>query len=321
MRNLIIAVVCLALAGFLFTAWKIQRDVARGVDGAVMMMSPYAVVQYDGVSATLTGELTVDGIRARIKGYTDEFYIDRIGIDTPSFLSLMKLRDMEKLVTSGDDFLPAYFGIVVEGLRMPVDADYGSEAHSARLAKLGVQDSLSPAAECTGKYGLSPSALLAMGYEEYDLSMSALIRHNSDDYDVEITSSSTDMWNLELELKLVGNMLTELAKGTRYRPKMREMRIEYTDESMNERIVDYCKRRGLSEDEIHTAMLDSFKFMGEDNGIEFSENILDPFVEFLGDRDTFILTAKPREPLNLSQISLYSPKDVPALLLLEAEVR
>jgi hypothetical protein len=318
-KKLIIALVCLAVAGFLYASWKIKRDVAKGVDAAVVSMSPYAVVQYDGVSATLTGELTVNGIRARVKGFTDEIYIDRIGIDTPSFLSLMKLGNMEKLARSGDNFLPKYFGIVVEGFKMPVDADYVSEAHAARLEQLGVEDASDPGIECTGKYGLSPAALLAMGYKEYDLSMSAGLRQRDNDYAVEITSSGTDMWSLDAELILVGDMFTEMSKGSRYRPKMSEMRIEYTDQSRNERMVDYCKRLGLSDDEVQTAMLDSFDFLGKDNGVEFNKDIKEQFAEFLGGRETFILTAKPREPLNLSQISLYNPKDVPALLLLEAE--
>jgi len=321
MRNLLIAAIVLAVGGFLFTSWKIKRDVADGVDVAVMMMSPYAVVQYEGVSATLTGELTVDGIRARVKGFKDEFFIDRIGIDTPSFLTLMKFGDMQRLVMSGDDILPEYFGIIVEGLRLPVDADYGHKLHADRLAELGVEGSETPGDECTGKYGLSPAALLSMGYEEYDLSLSARFRQRDRDYAIEIKSSAADMWSVDGEFVLVGDMLSEIAMGRRSRPKMSEMRLEYTDLSMNERIVDYCRRRGLSDDEIRAAMLDSFAFMGRDNGIEFDEYVMDPFVEFLNGGNTFVMTAKPLEPITLSQISLYHPSDVPALLQLSAEVR
>ena len=321
MRNLIIGVVVVAAGAFLFASWKIQRDVAKGVDMAIMTMSPFVLVQYDGVSATLTGELTIDGVRARIKGFSDEILIDRIGIDTPSFLSLMKFRDMQKLVTSGEDVLPKYFGIMIEGWRMPVDADYGRTLHAERLKTLAVSDADSPRNECTGKYGLSPEALVAMGYEEYDLSLSAHFRQRDGDYTVEIKTDGVDMYTVDAELVLVGDMLTELAKGSRYRPKMSEMRIEYTDDSMGERITAYCQRRGLSDDEIHLAMIDSFEFMGQQYGVEFDEYVLDPYIEFLSGGRTFVISAKPNEPVSLSQISLYNPKDVPALLQLSAEVR
>lgn len=320
MRNLIISVVLLAVGGYLYASWQIQRDVAKGVDMAVMTMSPYATVEYKGVSATLTGELTVDGIRVRLKGFDDEIYIDRIGIDTPSFLTLMKFGDIPKLVASGDDILPEYFGLLIEGWRMPVNADYGYELHAERIAELGVDDAEYVDSECTGKYGLPPAALIAMGYEDYDISMSAQFRNRNSDYAVDIVSTMNDMWKVDAELILAGDMMTELAKGNRYRPKMSEMRIEYTNLSIIERMGAYCKQRGLTDDQIRTAMVESFKFLGEDNGVEFDEFMLEQFVEFLSGGKTFVISAHPREPVGLSQISLYSPKDVPALLRLSAEV-
>lgn len=321
MRNLIIGVIIIAAGAFLFTSWKIQRDVAEGVDMAVMAMSPFAIVQYDGVSATLTGELTINGVRARVKGFDDEILIDKIGIDTPSFLSLMKFRDMPKLIASGKDILPKYFGVMVEGWRMPVDADYGYRLHAERLEKLNVSDADSPANECTGKYGLSPEALVAMGYKDYNLSVSAHFRQRDGDYTVQIRQDGADMYKIDAELVLVGDMLTEVAKGSRYRPKMREMRFEFTDDSMGDRMIAYCERRGLTREEIDLAMIDSFEFMGQQYGVEFDEYVLDPYIEFLAGGETFIVSAKPNEPVTLSQISLYNPKDVPALLQLSAEVR
>lgn len=321
MRNLIIASIVLAVGAFLFISWTIKRDVAESVDMAVMMMAPYAVVQYEGVSATLTGELTVDGVRARVKGFDDEFYIDRIGIDTPSFLTLMKLGDMDNLGKPAEDILPRYFGMMIEGFRMPVDADIGRKLYAARLEELGVEGEVPAAARCTGKYGFSPASLAAMGYDDYELSLSARFRQRDSGYAIEIDTSSEDMWQADAELVLVGNMLTEFAKGSRYRPRMSELRIEYTDRSMNERMARHCKQLGLSDDEIRAAMLDSFKFMGKDNGIEFDEYVLDPFNEFLAGGKTLVVTAKPHEPVTLSQISLYKPEDVPALLQLSAEAQ
>ena len=47
--------------------------------------------------------------------------------------------------------------------------------------------------------------------------------------------------------------------------------------------------------------------------------VLGPYKEFLAGKSTFVLTAKPAEPINLSQIDLYKPADVPALLNLSGE--
>jgi hypothetical protein len=44
-----------------------------------------------------------------------------------------------------------------------------------------------------------------------------------------------------------------------------------------------------------------------------------PRIEFLNGKDRFVITAEPIEPVNLLQIGLYKPSDVPALLNLTAE--
>ena len=94
--------------------------------------------------------------------------------------------------------------------------------------------------------------------------------------------------------------------------------MEYTDRSLNERIRRHCANTGLTKDEIITAQLDAFKAFGVDNGIEFDEYVIDPYVEFLNGKRTLVITAEPTEPVALSQIDLYKPSDVPALLKLEA---
>ena len=321
MRNLIIGALIAAAVSFAFTKWKLHRDVEKGVDMAVLMMTPYAVVQYDGVSSTLTGELTINGIRGRVKGFQDEFFIDRLGIETPSFLSLMKLGDIKSIVTDTDDYVPEYFGLIVEGLRMPAEADYGEKLYRDNLAELGVTDAEDPAVKCTGRYSYSGQALKAMGYSEYDIDLRARFRQLGNSYAVEVETRSKDMWQAVASLTLTGNMVNEFAKGTRYRPRMDAMEIEYTDLSMRDRTVAYCKRLGLDDDEVRAAQLETFHFFGRQNGIEFDEYVAEPYEQFLNGKSTLVVTASPSDPITISQIALYKPSDVPALLRLSAEAR
>lgn len=319
MRNLVITVLVLAVVGYFGIKWKLHNDVESGVDMAVLMMKPYVAIEYDGVSSTLTGELTIDGIRGRVQGYEDEFSIARLGIDTPSFLSLLKFGDMQSVAMARKDVLPEYFGIILEGLKMPVDADYGYTLHATQIAALGVSDAEEPANECTGKYGFSPQALVAMGYEEYDLSFNARFRQEGSQYGVEIHTGTTDMWDVDANLLLAGNMVSELAMGPGYRPKLREMEIVYSDRSLKGRVSAYCQRLGLSAEETLQAQVDAFRYVGSQAGIEFDDYVMDPYREFLDGKSTLVVTANPLEPVAMSSIALYKPSDVPALLQLSAE--
>ena len=99
----------------------------------------------------------------------------------------------------------------------------------------------------------------------------------------------------------------------------------------NEKVLDdissiidpskYCEELGLSPAETMQAQVESFKFVGETNGIEFDQYIIDPYKEFLMGKSTLVITAQPTQPIAFSQIDLYAPSDVPALLNLAAVAR
>lgn len=319
MKNLIIWALLLGTAGYGGSKFLLHHKVEKGVDTAVLFMSPFVNVEYDGVSSTMTGELTIDGIRLHVTGFRDEIYIERLGIDTPSYFSLLNLTDVAENVQSPDEIIPAYFGFIAEGVRMSVNADYFKKLHNEIIKQVQATDTEEPAATCTGKYGFSPEALTRLGYSEQVVSVSAHFRRGESDYTVAIRSSVEDMWDVAAELTLAGDMVSEMSKGPRYRPRMSAMRIEYADLSLKDRVAEYCTRLGLSEDEVLVAQLDKLRHFGKENGIEFDEYVIDPYTEFLKGKSKLVVTAEPTEPVSINQIGLYKPSDVPALLDLSAE--
>lgn len=318
MKNAIIFVLVLGGLAFAGTKWHMHNKVGDSVDIAVLMMAPVVEITYEGISSTLSGELTVDGVRARITGFDDEIVIDRIGIDTPNFLSLLSLADITSNPQAVASDMPEYFGFIAEGVHMPVNADYFREIYQMKLAALGVEDSNDATAECVGKYGFSPTALRGLGYSEQVVSVAVIFRQQDSRFVLDISSSVDQMWDVDMEMTLVGDMVTELAKGTAYRPRMSDLRIEYADRSLNDRVRKYCASRGLTDEEILAAQMDAFEFIGRANGIVFDEYMVGPYEEFLGGKTSLVITAKPSEPVSLSQLKLYKPSDVPALLDLTA---
>ena len=318
MKNLIIGMIVLGVLGYGGAKLYLHHEVTNAMDQAVLMASPFAKVQYNGVSSTLSGELSINELQIRVQGYRDEINIDRIGIDTPSFISLLEISDFASMQSDG---MPKYFGFIVEGLRIPVDADYFKDIYAFGLEARGVQEVSDPAAVCTGRYGFSPDSLRALGYQDQVASLSMFIRDETSRFTFDMNISLQDMWDLEASVTLAGNMMSELSKGAMYRPKLGDMQLEYTDRSLKERVVDYCAQLGLSQLETLRAQLDSFKYVGESNGIEFDEYMLDPYKEFLNGKSTLVVTARPNEPIAFSQVDLYKPSDVPALLNLEAIAR
>ena len=232
---------------------------------------------------------------------------------------MLRLTDATEKFASPDDLIPEYFGFIAEGVRMSVNADYFKKLHREILQEVQASDTDDPGAMCTGKYGFSPDVLSRLGYSEQVVSVSAHFRKGESNYTIALSSTVEDMWHVDAELTLAGDMVTEIAKGPRYRPRMKSMRVEYEDQSLNARVAKYCARLGLTEEQTLQAQLDKLQQFGKENGIEFDEYVIDPYTEFLQGKSTLVVTADPTEPVSISQIGLYKPSDVPALLDLSAE--
>jgi len=112
----------------------------------------------------------------------------------------------------------------------------------------------------------------AVGYTEQVLSTSIRFNNQRGKFSMDVTASMEDMWDMDFNLILAGDMLTEMSKGLASRPRLSSLEVKFTD----------------------------------------------PYMEYIGGKSTLTITARPNEPVAISQIKLYKPSDVPALLRLEA---
>ena len=105
-------------------------------------------------------------LRAYIAGFADPIHVDRIGIDTNSYFSLLALADIRDNVGAPDEVIPESFGFLVEGVRMRVSADYFKRAYDESVSDISKEARDEDGARCTGKYGFSPDALQKLGFTE-----------------------------------------------------------------------------------------------------------------------------------------------------------
>ena len=150
------------------------------------------------------------------------------------------------------------------------------------------------------------------------MSVAMYLRESGSNELMSITASIDEMWDFELDLTMADGTQAAFTKDAMARRKLSKMKFVLTDRSINERVRGYCEQLGLSPAETLQAQLDALQFIGENNGIVFDEYVIDPYKEYLAGKSTFVVTAQPSNPVNLTQIGLYKPSDVPALLNLSA---
>lgn len=318
MKFALIGLVLLVGLGYGAAKAYIHYKVSDSVEAAALMITPYAVMEYSGISSTLSGELTIDDVRIQVNGYRDDIYIGRLGINTPNFLTLLKLSNLSSSSQPGPGDTPEYFGLIAEEIRIPVTADYYRDIYESHITELEPGDIRQGGVQCVGKYGHSPRALKALGYEELVISTSVTLRQDENQFVTEVDFDIVDMTDIEIDVAIAGNVMTGAAMGSAFEPTLHNLQVKMTDHSLNQRVQKYCTELGLTAEQIERAQINALQYFGSTMGIKFDEYVIDPYKEYLAGKPTFIATAKPRSPLHLTSISKYKPIDVPALLNLEA---
>jgi len=320
MKKLVIWAVLITAVSYGGAKLYLHHKVTDSLDQAVTMARMFAEIDYDHVRSTITGELTVEDVRIKLPQFNDGIVIDRIGIDTPSFFSLLSLTDLAD-VRSGK--MPDYMAFLMQGLHVPISADWFRAFYDMSIEARGIELvdlDMDAAAKCTGRYGFSPGTLSALGYTEQNISMRMAMRNERGEFALDIDANVEDMWAADATVTLAGNMMAEVMRGGGARPRLSDLDIIFTDLSLKDRIRRYCADEGLTAEEILTAQIDTFKHYGESNGIVFDEYMLEPYREFLEGGSVFRIRAEPTNPVAMSQLGLYKPSDVPALLNLTASV-
>ncbi len=316
MKNLVVTVILVGVLGYFGAKFYLHHEVSSNLDTALAMVQPFADIQYDGVSSTMSGELSINGVVARFGNFRDRLEIDKVSIITPGFLYLLNMGDM----AGSEPELPESFGFAIEGMRADVSDDFMKALSRAAREAAPDVDENDTAAECVGKYGFSMETLRRLGYDDLVISLSMGYEQHNGNMLFDIWADVEDMYGVKVNMTLAGTLTPQLIASGMYKPKMIDGRLEYEDYSLMERTRVLCRRQGLSADDVLVAEMDAFKAAGMESGIEFDEYVMVPYQKFLSGGSKFIITAKPNEPISLSQIDLYKPEDVPALLNLSAEV-
>jgi hypothetical protein len=311
MRNFLVAVAVIGIGGYFGTKLYIQHKAAQDLDAILAQARPVVDIEYEHVVATWKGELRVEGLTVRMAKFDDPFTIESVGVRTPSFLFLLGFD------RRGELELPESLGVEVTGMRASIDADFMRELDDYSPTQTRAVEP-TPADRCIGAHGLTPVSLKQLGYHELVVDFHASFRREADRLVVELGAYVDNAYEFDLELTL-GGVTDPRALASGARPLLVGGRLDYVDHSLNGRIMKYCNEQQVASDEVFAAQLRELHALAHEYGAELDAMITDPYMEFLRGKQRFTLTSAPFRPIDLTQVSLYKPSDVPNLLNLVAE--
>jgi hypothetical protein len=310
MRNLLVTLVVLGVGGYFGAKLYVQYKVAQDLDLVVKQARPFVEVEYGDVVATMSGELRVEGVKVRMPQFVDGFTIESVGVQTPGFLYLLGF-DERKLE------MPEHLGIALTGIRVDADADFMRQLDDLQ-ASPAADVELTAADKCATSHGYTPGMLQRLGYHELVADVNMGFRRQRTQVVMTFGVAVEDMYDVDVELAFEGMTdPTAMVRGAR--PMLAGGRIDYVDRSLNSRIMKHCAEQQVSPQDVLAAQLREAHTLARETGMELDELILQPYTDFLLGKPRFTLISAPPRPIDLTQLNLYKPSDVPNLLNLTAE--
>ena len=165
---------------------------------------------------------------------------------------------------------------------------------------------------------MTPATLKRLGYHEVVMDFSMSFRKDSSRLVMQVGADIEDMYELDVEATFEGLAdPTAMARGAR--PLLVGGRLDYVDQSLNERILKHCADQKVTREDVIAAQVREIQAVALDRGVELDAMLLEPYTDFLAGKQRFTLTSAPPKPVDLTRVSLYKPSDVPNLLNLTAE--
>jgi len=310
MRNLLIAVAVIGVGGYFGTKFYVQHKAAQDLDALLDQARPFVDIEYGQVVATINGELRVEDVTVQMPQFRDRLTIDSVGLLTPGPLFLFGF-DRSKLE------FPEFLGVEMRGLHANVDADYMrtfDELYQTQTAAV----ELTAADRCASTYGMTPAALKRLGYHEVVMDFRMTFRQDAGRLVMQVGADIEDMYAFDVEATFEGLAdPTAMARGAR--PLLVGGRLDYVDQSLNERVLKHCADQQVTREDVIAAQVREIQAVALDSGVELDAMLLEPYTDFLAGKQRFSLTSAPPKPVDLTRVSLYKPSDVPNLLNLTAE--
>jgi len=310
-KVLLLIVLVAAIVGGLkgFVYYKVTSQ----LDDAIAAVSPFVRISYEGVSSSLDGEVTVQGVKVNGYGNNLAVDIDEVAVTFPNLKTLLFIGDAVK-----KQRLPERMGLRLNHVRMDLQSlrPYMTMLLSQNQQPFQDYSLLG----CGALEETDPlNVLQQLGYSELDNSMT--VGYSWDRASKRMTIDSDFRWH-EMTSSAVTIELDQIAAlsaaAMMSQPELKRISINIEDEGYNARLVSHCAAdQKVSNDEFITLHMALMKTALSEQGISLNERVFDAYRYYLEAEGALMLQMRPSNMQQLANLDMFKPSDIPGLLGLE----
>ena len=327
MKKLLLALPVVALVAYFGTKFLVQYRTAEAVDQLIVMASPFATINYDSVSSTMTGALSLTDVSVTINGYEDPLTIGAVGIKLPTFLDLLSLHEIgpgSRSANRGE--FPDSVELFANDVVIDADHDYMEaifrqvyeEVASEHDGRVPTRED-DPQGHCVNRYGFSALDLYEMDLDEIEFSLRFGLRQLADEFAFDTRFDIDEFQTIAITARFQGD-LGSMSRGRASPPGLTGFELISEDHSAMQRTLARCEALGVDRATAKALMVDDLLTDLEAAGFVADERLIEPLRAGIEAEHTwFRVSGNPSRPVDLGRIGLYKASDLPALFGVDLE--
>lgn len=306
-------------AGLVYAGVKgyAHYQIKASIDDTLALARPFVDIKYQSLSTNLRGAATLTGISISPNEFPEIFMLDALTLSGPDLDFL--INGFKTSAQRGE--LPAQIELDLRGLHL------STEGHLLRTLDTSMQQITELMQIESDGCGLGNSfdreIFAALGYSEILMNLRMGYKFSDISPDIEITlagSVGNESMTFTSYLADVSRNLGA-ARGTM--PRLRDLKLQYRlDPQLTRKVVDYCaEKRGVDIDSYLTQIMqEPDELYMLHLGFVPGPGLRDALQAMLRNPGEMVVEARPHEPLDISQLALYSAEQIPDLLALTVTV-
>lgn len=318
-KNVLISFVMFGLVGYgglkLWVFYKAKENFQQILYCAGMPRMPNSAPQsdffeYDRISASVFGPIGIKGLKIRIPQMEEEISFGEVQ------LTFEHDGDIKTCPT------PTHIKFSITDMRMNVSLLEKIEKQQEKMRRRGYADPDS-VPEVIRRLGYSEiyeraDDFRALGYDQIVANVSLDMWFNPEDKEAtfEVRQSMKDLGELQMMIK-VADMSKNLDSAV-LGIKIKEARIEFTDDSYIERLLKiFADEDNDKVEDLRARIVAGLEDEITLKQIKLSKDAINSLKAFLKKPEKLTITMYPFKPIGVESIKHYKPGDVPMLLNLQ----
>ncbi len=316
-RNIVITAV--VVVGVLYGGAKayVYQTSKNFVDETLQRISPFVAVNYKSFSASLDGKFVLRGVTIEPRRLNDEIDVERIELQTP---------DVDFIFNSGKAYkrreIPKSLKVAIHGLTLDTDGQIFKILTRSASAEAARQGRRISGCGTVDPLGLKELREVGGGTLILDMGASYLFGEGTGGVRVHLDQSIRNAQSMSLDATISG-VDNELREWSHAQPLLTYADLHMgLDSATIKKVRSYCATEaGISEDAFlkqtinqpDQAYLDRFHIVP-------GPGLRAAYLQLLKQGGELVIKARPKVPIELRNLTDYTPKDMVALFNPKVEI-